>query len=45
MYGDGEERFAQPRTLRRLVKSGHYGRKSGRGFNDYSGEQPVALDP
>jgi 3-hydroxybutyryl-CoA dehydrogenase len=41
----GEERFGQPRTLRRLVESGHYGRKSGRGFYDYSGEQPVALDP
>jgi 3-hydroxybutyryl-CoA dehydrogenase len=41
----GDERFGQPRTLRRLVESGHYGRKSGRGFYDYSGEQPVALDP
>ena len=41
----GEERFGQPRTLRRLVESGHYGRKSGRGFYDYSAEQPVALDP
>jgi 3-hydroxybutyryl-CoA dehydrogenase len=41
----GEERFAQPDTLRTLVEAGHYGRKSGRGFYDYSGEKPVAADP
>jgi 3-hydroxybutyryl-CoA dehydrogenase len=41
----GEERFAQPETLRRLVEAGHYGRKSGRGFYDYSGEKPVAVEP
>jgi 3-hydroxybutyryl-CoA dehydrogenase len=41
----GEERFSQPETLRRLVEAGDYGRKSGRGFYDYSGERPVAVDP
>jgi 3-hydroxybutyryl-CoA dehydrogenase len=41
----GEDRFAQPDTLRRLVDAGHHGRKSGRGFYDYSGERPVAADP
>jgi 3-hydroxybutyryl-CoA dehydrogenase len=41
----GEERFAQPETLRKLVGAGNYGRKSGRGFYDYSGEKPVAVDP
>jgi 3-hydroxybutyryl-CoA dehydrogenase len=40
----GEERFAQPETLRRLVAAGDFGRKSGRGFYDYSGEKPVPAD-
>jgi 3-hydroxybutyryl-CoA dehydrogenase len=39
-----ERRFAAPPTLRKMVAAGFYGRKSGRGFYDYSGEQPVAVD-
>jgi 3-hydroxybutyryl-CoA dehydrogenase len=40
-----EKRFAAPPTLRKLVAAGFYGKKSGRGFYDYSGEKPVAVDP
>jgi 3-hydroxybutyryl-CoA dehydrogenase len=36
-----ERRFAQPPTLRKMLAAGWYGRKSGMGFYDYSGEQPV----
>ncbi len=37
-----ERRFAQPPTLRKMLSAGWYGKKSGMGFYDYSGEQPVA---
>ena len=40
----GEERFAAPETLQKMVSAGDYGRKSGRGFYDYSGDQPVPVD-
>jgi 3-hydroxybutyryl-CoA dehydrogenase len=36
-----ERRFAQPPTLRKMLSAGWYGRKSGIGFYDYSGEQPA----
>jgi len=37
-----ERRFAAPPTLRKMLAAGWYGRKSGMGFYDYSGEAPVA---
>jgi 3-hydroxybutyryl-CoA dehydrogenase len=40
----GEERFAAPETLAKMVSAGDYGRKSGRGFYDYSGDRPVPVD-
>jgi 3-hydroxybutyryl-CoA dehydrogenase len=40
----GEERFAAPETLRKMVEAGEYGRKSGKGFYDYSGDEPVPVD-
>jgi 3-hydroxybutyryl-CoA dehydrogenase len=40
----GEERFAAPETLRKMVEAGDYGRKSGKGFYDYSGDEPVPVD-
>jgi 3-hydroxybutyryl-CoA dehydrogenase len=40
----GEDRFAAPSSLTKLVDAGHYGRKSGRGFYDYSGERPAPVD-
>jgi 3-hydroxybutyryl-CoA dehydrogenase len=36
-----ERRFARPPTLRKMLAAGWFGRKSGTGFYDYSGEAAV----
>jgi 3-hydroxybutyryl-CoA dehydrogenase len=39
-----ERRFAAPPTLRKMVAAGWYGKKSGRGFYDYSSGEPKVVD-
>lgn len=39
-----EKRYAPPPLLRRMVLAGMYGKKSGRGFYDYSVDPPVVAE-
>ncbi|HEV8659908.1 MAG TPA: 3-hydroxyacyl-CoA dehydrogenase family protein [Thermoanaerobaculia bacterium] len=39
-----EKRFASPALLRKMFLAGRFGRKSGAGFYDYSGEKPKVFD-
>ncbi|HEU4955169.1 MAG TPA: 3-hydroxybutyryl-CoA dehydrogenase [Gemmatimonadales bacterium] len=40
----GDARFAPPGLLRRMVAAGLHGRKSGRGFYDYTAQPPTPID-
>ncbi len=39
-----ETRYAPPPLLRRMVSAGYMGRKSGQGFYDWRGDQPVPME-
>lgn len=39
-----EKRFAPPPLLKRMYLAGYHGRKVGKGFYDYSGDEPVVSD-
>jgi 3-hydroxybutyryl-CoA dehydrogenase len=39
----GEDRYRAPDLLRRMVAAGDHGRKSGKGFYDYSADPPVPV--
>jgi 3-hydroxybutyryl-CoA dehydrogenase len=39
----GEDRYQAPAVLRRMVGAGHHGRKTGKGFYDYTVDPPVPV--
>jgi len=44
MFGEyKEKRYASPPLLKRMISLGYFGRKTGRGFYDYSQNPPVPM--
>jgi 3-hydroxybutyryl-CoA dehydrogenase len=39
-----EAKYAAPPLLRKMVLAGYHGKKSGKGFYDYSGDKPKVMD-
>ena len=39
-----QHHYSAPPLMRRMVHAGYFGRKSGKGFYDYSGDTPAVME-